>query len=228
MTTTIAKPEPATERPQSHRIPSVAVNLLPVEVIEARRTGRVKRTVLTLLAVFVVLLTGWYGFARVQTALARSELADAKANTERLTRQQGAYAELQQVQRDSAAIQRQLAQLMTNDLAWPALLRSLRQAAPADLVLTGMTVTLDASRVSGSGTNNTATAPVAFVTLTGVGTSKPQIATYVDALSKVEGVADPFITSVTASEKGLDFNVRVNVTNALLGGRFTTPAKAAK
>jgi Tfp pilus assembly protein PilO len=228
MTTTIAKPEPATDRPQSHRIPTVAVNLLPAEVIEARRTRRVKRTVLILLALFVVVLTGWYGFSRVQTELARSELADAKASTEQLTRQQGAFAELQQIQRDSAAIERQLAQLMANDMAWPTLLRDLRRIAPSGLVLTGTTVTLDASRVSGSGTNIAATTPVAFVTIIGVGTSKPQIATYVDALGTLTGVANPFITSVSASEKGLDFNVRIDVTSALLGGRYAPATKATK
>jgi hypothetical protein len=228
MTTTIAKPEPATDRPQSHRIPSVAVNLLPIEVIEARRTRRVKRTVFALLAVVVVLLTGWYGLAYVQTELARTELADAKANTERLTKQQDAFADLQQVQRDTTAIERQLAQLMANDMAWPTLLRGLREAAPSGLVLTGINVTLEASRTLGPGGTNTANATVAFVTITGVGTSKPQIAGYVDVLGKLTGVANPFITSVSASEKGLDFSVKVDATSALLGGRYTSPSKGTK
>jgi Tfp pilus assembly protein PilO len=226
MTTTLAKPDPATDRPQSHRIPSVAANLLPIEIMEARRTRRVKRTVVTLLAVFAVLLAAWYGLARVQTGLAQDELADAKANTERLTRQQGAYAELQQVQADSAAIQRQLAQLMADDMDYPTLLRGLRQAAPPGLALTGIAVTADASPAT-AGTA-ARTAPVAFVTITGIGTSKPQIAGYVDSLGKLTGVVDPFITSVSASEKGLDFSVRVDVTNALLGGRYTSATKAAK
>jgi Tfp pilus assembly protein PilN len=228
MTTTLAKPDPATDRPMSHRIPAVGANLLPVEVKQARRSRRIRRLVLISLAMFVVLLVGWYGFARVQTELARAELADAKASTERLTKQQDAYAELQQVQRDSAAIERQLAQLMANDMAWPALMRDLRRVAPANLKLTGITVTLDASRTAGTATNTAAASRVAFVTITGIGTSKPQIAGYVDALSKVNGVADPFITSVSASEKGLDFDVKVDVTRALLGGRYTAPSKATK
>jgi Tfp pilus assembly protein PilN len=228
MTTTLAKTDPPTDRPLSHRIPSVTANLLPVEVMEARRSRRVKRMVVVLLAVFVVLLVGWYGYARVQTELARSELADAKASTERLTKQQDAFAELQQVQRDSAAIQAQLAQLMASDMAWATLMRDLRRAAPANLRLTGITVTLDASRTVGTAANTTGASRVAFVTITGIGTSKPQIAAYVDALSKVNGVADPFITSVSASEKGLDFDVKVDVTQALLGGRYTTPSKEPK
>jgi hypothetical protein len=228
MTTTLTKPDPATDRRLSHRIPSVAANLLPVEVMAERRSRRVRRTVIALLAVFTVLLVGWYGFARVQTEVTRTELADAKANTERLTRQQGAYAELQQVQSESAAIERQLAQLMVNDMAWPTLLRGLRQAAPSGLRLTGITATLDASRTVGTGAGNATAPSLAFVTITGIGASKPQVATYVDALSKVTGVANPFITSVTASEKGLDFIVKVDVTGALLGGRFTASSKATK
>jgi len=228
MTTTLAKPDPATERPLSHRIPSVAANLLPVEVKEARRSRRVKRTVLVLLAMYVVLLLGWYGYARVQTELARTELADAKASTQRLTKQQDAYGELQQIQRDSATIQSQLTQLMASDMAWATLVRDLRGAAPANLKLTGITVTLDASRTVGTAANVAGGSKVAFVTITGTGVSKPQIAAYVDALSKVNGVADPFITSVSASDKGLDFDVKVDVTQALLGGRYTTASKEPK
>ena len=228
MTTTLAKSDPATDRPLSHRIPSLAANLLPVEVMEARRSRRVRRTVLVLLAVFAVLLAAWYGFTRVQTELARTDLADAKANTERLTRQQDAFDELQQVQRDTATIERQLAQLMANDMSYPTLVRALRQAAPGGLILTGITVTLDASRAGGGIAARSAGTPVAFVAIAGVGTSKPQVATFVDALGKVAGIADPYITSVAASENGLDFNVQVKVTEALLGGRFTPSTKATK
>jgi hypothetical protein len=226
MTTTIAKPDRGTDRPLSHRIPSVAADLLPVEIMEVRRTRRVRRTVLVLLAACLAVLAVWYGFARVQTAIARDELADARATTQRLTKQQDAFDDLRQVQRDTATIELQLAQLMTNDMPYPTLVRALRQDAPAGLLLTGITVTLDASRTTGSAKPNGTL--VAFVSISGVGLSKPQIATYVDALGKVAGVADPYITSVLASDKGLDFNIQVKVTEALLGGRFSPASKAAK
>lgn len=225
MTTTIAKPDPATDRPLSHRIPSVAANLLPAEVIQARRTRQVRRLVIVLVVLVVAALVGWYGFAKVQTGLAEDELASAKAETVRLDKQQEAFAELRQVRGDSDAIKRQLEQLMVSDVTWSALLRNLRQSAPPGLVITGITVALDASRANGTAQDTSGAAPVAFATITGLGTSKPQIAAYVDALSKVAGVADPFISSVTAGERGLDFNVQINVTTALLGGRY---AKAAK
>jgi Tfp pilus assembly protein PilN len=185
--------------------------------------------VLALLVVVVVLLTVWYGVARVQTGFARDELADAKTNTQRLTRQQDAYAELQQVQSDTLTVQRQLSQLMANDMAYSTLFQDLRRSTPAGVVLTGYTVALDASRTVGSPTTSkSASAPVAFMTVTGVGPSKPVIAAFVDALGKINGLADPFITSVSATEKGLDFNVQIKVTEALLGGRFATATKAAK
>jgi Tfp pilus assembly protein PilN len=225
MTTTMAKPDSTTERPLSHRIPTVAANLLPAEVIEARRTRQVRRLAIVLVALVVLGMIGWYGFARVQTGLAEDELADARAETVRLDKQQEAFAELRQVRGDSDAIKRQLEQLMANDVTWPTLLTNLRQAAPSGLVITGVTVNLDASRTTGSSAGNAGNAPVAFATITGLGTSKPQVAQYVDALSKVNGVADPFISSVTAGERGLDFNVQINITTALLGGRY---AKAAK
>jgi len=229
MTTTLTKSDPAADRPLSHRIPSVAANLLPVEVMEVRRSRRVRRTVLALLVVVLVLLTAWYGFARVQTGFARDELADAKASTQRLTKQQDTYAELQQVQSDTLTVQRQLAQLMASDMAYSTLFQDLRRGTPPGVVLTGYSVALDASRTIGSPTTGkSASASVAFMTVTGVGPSKPVIATFVDALGKINGLADPFITSVSATEKGLDFNVQIKVTEALLGGRFAMTTKATK
>jgi hypothetical protein len=126
MTTILTKPDPATERPQSHRIPSVAANLLPVEVMQARRTRRVQRTVIALLAVFVLILGGWYGFTYLQTGYANDELDDTRADYQRLTTRLGAFSELQKVRGDSAAIDNQLAVLMASDMAWPTLLADMR------------------------------------------------------------------------------------------------------
>jgi hypothetical protein len=223
MTTTIAKPEPEADRPLSHRIPTVAADLLPIEVLEARRTRRIRRMVIMVAILVVVAMIGWYGFARIQTGLAEDELARARAETVRLDKQQDAFAELRQVRGGSDAITRQLEQLMASDLTWGTLVRNLRDAAPSGLVITGITGTLDATRAAAGG--NLGTAPVAFATVTGIGTSKPQVAAYVDALGRLTGIADPFITNVTAGENGLDFNVQVNVTRALLGGRYSKAAK---
>lgn len=225
MTTTLTKPEPEAERPLSHRIPTVAANLLPLEVFAARRTRRIRRLVILVVALVVVALLGWYGFALVRTSLAEDELARAKDETIRLENQQNAFAELQQVRRDSQAVKQQLEQLMVSDLSWGTLVGSLRQAAPSDLLITGITGTLDATRANPGPGARVSTGPVALATITGIGTSKPQVAAYVDALAKLPGVADPFITSVTAGEQGLDFTVQINVTDALLGGRY---AKADK
>jgi hypothetical protein len=41
------------------RIPAVSANLLPVEIIEARHSRKVRRAIVAALAVFVLGLAGW-------------------------------------------------------------------------------------------------------------------------------------------------------------------------
>ena len=199
------------------RILPIRANLLPEEIINSRREGKVRRRVVTALAMFTALLVAWYGVATYEASLAKDDLVAAEDDTRSLTRQQNAFSELVKTQTESKAITSQLQTLLANDLRWSTLLASLQSAAPAGVKVTGVTGALaaekDAKQASGG--------PVGTLTITGAAPSKDALAAYVDALAKVSGFANPFPTDASEQDARVEFTVRLDITEAALGGRYT-------
>jgi Tfp pilus assembly protein PilN len=204
----------------------ITANLLPDEVVDARQGRRARRLVLASLAALALVLGGLYAAAAVETAMVRQELGDAEGRARDLTAQQQRYAEVVQVQRESGAIESQLATLMADDLRWSAVLSSLRAAAPAGVQLTNLSAGLSAPEAApAAGAQLPSSAkPIGSVDITGSAGSKPQIAAYVDALAKTRNLADPYLSNVTEDAGELQFTLRVSITESALGGRFA-PAK---
>jgi Tfp pilus assembly protein PilN len=212
--------------PDEHslRVPDIAADLLPVEVFEARRERQVRRFVLSALAVFTLLLGGWYAVATYQTAAARDALEGAQDDAQRLTRQQRAYADLVTAQTESIAISNQLTALLADDLQWAKLLSSLQDAAPSGVRLTGVTGALATGTATGTPSPVTPVNAIGSLNLTGTAGTKALVAAYVDALGKVAGVANPLLGDITAQGTTLSFTVRMDITKAALGGRYTRPS----
>jgi len=211
--------------PDEHslRIPDIAADLLPVEVFEVRRGRQVRRVVLSALAVFALVVGGWYAVATYQTIAARDALEGAQDDAQRLTRQQRAYADLVAAQAESSAITAQLAALLADDLQWAKLLSSLQDAAPSGVRLTGVTGALSTG-TAGAANPATPANVIGSLNLTGTAGSKALVAAYVDALGKVAGVTNPLLGDITAQGSTLTFTVRMDITKAALGGRYTTPS----
>ena len=68
---------------------------------------------------------------------------------------------------------------------------------------------------------------IGTVTLTGKAANKAAVAAYVDALGGVAGVTNPFPSDVSQDTEGLAFTIRLDITKAALGGRFTSAAPSA-
>jgi Tfp pilus assembly protein PilN len=210
---------------------TIAANLLPPEIVEARRGRVVRRIVVSAVALFTVLLGGWFGVATYQTSLARGELSGAQGDVDRLSRQQRPFTELIKVQNESKAIGGQLSDLLANDLQWAQLLSSLRGAAPAGVQLTSVTGGLTATSGSSAGTprlpDTSGQKLIGSLTVNGSAPGKPAVAGYVDALAKVQGLGNPMLESVNENGKAVTFTLRVDITAAALGGRYTSPSPSA-
>jgi Tfp pilus assembly protein PilN len=229
MTTTVTPPEPPAPSPATAELVftpqpvlSIAANLLPPEVVMARRTRKVRKVALSALCGFVTLLAVWYGIAAYQTSVARDDLRAAEREVEQLNNQQKTYDELVTVQAEAKEINTQLTALLASDLPWSELVASIQHAAPGDVHITGVTGVLSAQVATGRAGRITPTTSVGTVTINGRGASKGTIASYVDALGKVPGLANPFLGSASEEEDGVKFTVRVDITGAALGGRYTT------
>ncbi|MGC9669229.1 PilN domain-containing protein [Planosporangium sp. 12N6] len=225
MTTTLMPPGPAAE--QAARPLAISADLLPPEIVEARRAHRVRRIVLSILVGFTALLAGWYALASYQTAVARDDLRIAQGDVQRLSRQQKDFADLVRTQAESQTVNAQLANLLTGDLRWSRLLEALREQAPAQVRLGSVAGTFTGDGAAGSAAARPLNASpdklVGAVTITGTADSKASVAAYLDGLATVPGLANPFVDSVTQQDTRYEFIVRVDITGSFpLSGRYPT------
>jgi hypothetical protein len=201
MTTTLVPPESSASAARALRIPPFSANLLPVEIVEARRVRKVKRVVVSALAGFVAVLVAWYAVAYYQTSAARSNLHEAESRTGTLRQQQKAFDELVKAQAESKAINTELSVLLGNDLQWAGLIAATRGAAPSGVQITGVAGTVAGTGVrtaQGAGATLPNSVPdklVGTLTVTGTGTTKAVVASYIDAVAKVTGLANPMLSS---------------------------------
>jgi hypothetical protein len=172
--------------------------------------------------------------ATYQTSTVRDDLTAAESDGQSLVRQQHAFSNLVNVQTESQTISTQLSTLLSGDLPWSRLLASLQTAAPSNVELTGVSGSLAAKTTGGAtsaGTSSslptgTAVKSIGTLTVSGSAPNKPTVAAYVDALGKVPGLGSPLLTSANTQNGVVLFSIRLDITDAALGGRYTS--KSAK
>jgi Tfp pilus assembly protein PilN len=232
MTTTLMPPETPASAERSLRILSIAANLLPVEIVDSRTGRKIRRAVLAALAAFLVVVAGWYALATTQTVVAAANLYNAEDDVKHLQQQQRAFSDVVTVQAQSQAISAQLSIVLANDLQWSQLLTALQSAAPSGIKLTGVTGALN-STANAAGSkivqlpNTSGLKPVGTLSVRGTASGKADIAAYVDALAKVNGLANPYLGDATVQDNKLGFTVKLDITEAALGGRFTKTGKGS-
>jgi Tfp pilus assembly protein PilN len=238
MTAPLTPPQPAGH---AVRMPTIAANLLPVEITQARRLRAVRRLVLSGLLAVALALTAWYGLAVYDTRVANQHLRVVQKQAQKLEQGQRAYDELKSTQAESDRITARLAALLADDLQWSRLLAALREAAPPGVEITGVSgaITPAAKRGTGSGKGRNATpAPAApagqrtigTLTVVGTGATKAAVAGYVDLLAGVRGLANPMLASATVQDDVLQFTVRTDLTNVVLDSRYpaTSPTPSGR
>jgi type IV pilus assembly protein PilN len=224
MTSTLTPPGATEGRPRSQL---VVADLLPREIVQARLARKIRRAVLSGLAAVTVLLVAWCAVAVVQTHRAQDDLAAARDQAAALRAKQSQYAEVVTVQAQSAAIDAQLESLMARDLQWTTVLATVRQLQPQGVALTAVTGTLPTGLDTAGDTsivklpNTTGEQTIGTLTVSGTGASKALIASYVDALAKVSGLGNPVVSGVTFAEGTLQFTAQLDITESMLGGRYT-------
>jgi Tfp pilus assembly protein PilN len=235
MTAVTTTKAPAAER----SLIRVVANLLPDEVVDARRVRHVRRRVVLVLVAVVLLTAGWYVYARMQTSKAQADLNKVQDQTVSLRARERSFAQLSSVQGATAAITDQLRKLMTGDLAWSALLRTLNAQAPPGLAVTNVSGAVSAGGTGAPSTTQSGTAnggigaldgsgqsAAGTLTVTGTANDKRVIAGYLDALGRVKGLSVPFLTNLGVQDGHLSFTANLVITTAALGGRWGAPPKA--
>jgi Tfp pilus assembly protein PilN len=187
--------------------------------------------VLAAIAGFIVLLLVGYAVTIARTSVASRSLSDAQDQAARLTRQQRQYAEVVRVEAESRTIRAELATLLANDLQWSHLLSSMQAAAPPGVVVTVVTGTLTPqARTAGKGASAAPAAggssvrTIGTLTISGTSPTKTALATFLDTLAKVTGLANPLLGNVNLQKTAQQFTLQVDITEAALDGRYTPAA----
>jgi Tfp pilus assembly protein PilN len=231
---TLILPEAPAPLPQPHpdaiRFVAIRANLLPDEIVDARRAGQMIRKVAIGLVAVIVLLGCGYAGTVWRTSSAKGSLAAAQRQSAALHSQEQKFTPLVTAQTQAASIKAEMAKLMVGDLSWKDMLATLRKSAPAGMTITSVvgstTVGATTDATGGLGIlNQTGKQQVGTLTISGSAPDKNSVAAYIDALSKVIGLAAPFPASVTGQDGKLTFSASVIITSDALGGRYGVTAQ---
>jgi Tfp pilus assembly protein PilN len=231
MATTLMPLDPATTPQRAQRLLTIAANLLPAEVIAARRAKAVRTRVLAVLAAVVLLLGGWYGFAAYQAKLAQDDLDAALAEQATLSAQQTRYEEVVRMQADSTAISTRLSTLFAEDVRWATLLSTLRgDAAAVKVRITSVNGNVTPADAAGAAKlpSDADGKVIGTLTITGTGRDKRSVAAYLDRLGEADSLANLYLTSTTLNDKSEQFSLTADITGGALGGRYNTGTKGTK
>ena len=226
MTTTIATTEPKTAR-DPLRVLSIAANLLPVEITDARRAHKLRWIVAAGLVVVLAALGFWDYAARQQTSDQQSALTKTQDQVSNLKAQinQPQYAAVGKVKAQDALISSELTKLMARDVAWYQVVPALQSTAKtAGVSLTNIAATLSTASSAASATvtaNGTAATEAGTITLTGTAPDKTQVAAFLDALAKTPGLTNPVLSNLSSQSTQYQFSASVTFTSSLFSGRFT-------
>jgi Tfp pilus assembly protein PilN len=219
-----------TRRETSTRLATLPkVNLLPPEIGEQRRAKRVQ----TGLGVGVLAAAGVVGamflVANGQVGSAQDQLDASTQRGAQLQSQANKYAEVPLVYAQVEAGESTLQLAMGKEVRWSRFLNDMSIRTPGKVWLTRMTVVQDLgeSAVTAPAVPTTGylTPGIGSVSFVGSGRQHNDVAAFLDALAKQNGLNQPYFTkSAVEPIDGQDvvkFDSQATVTEDALSGRYT-------
>jgi hypothetical protein len=212
----------------------IVANLIPPEVLQARRVRALQKLIALALCVLVLLAGTGYGFAFYRSRQAADTLAAEQSRTSQLLAQQKRYADVTLLQGSVAGVRTELSQLLKSDVDVSALVTSILKQLPDGATVSQLAVTMSppagrqatANMASGTGSLDTSGHPhIGLITLTGQAIRVPDVSTLVDRLSALPGFIDPYPTSNTTNDKGTLFTIQFSINDTLLSHRYDITSK---
>lgn len=212
------------------------VNLLPPEIGERRRLKKVQTGLGAGVAAAAVVVGALTLLAMAQVNSAQEDLEAKKARGAQLQSQQAQYAEVPLVFAQVEAASAQLGQAMGKEVRWSYFLNDLSLNVPGKVWLTSMTVTQDVDGAVVAATANPTvpgggtylTPGLGTVTFQGKGYAHNDVAAWLNALTRQNGLTQPYFTSSAQEEIGsksaVGFTSQATITEDALSGRFTEKA----
>ncbi len=181
------------------------VDLMPAEIVSARRVQRFQRGGLLALVGVVLVVLAAYALVVAERSVAREDLAGAQAETARLTAEQARYARAPLVYAEVDAIEAELATVMADDVSWYQYLADLSVSTPPGLWLTSWTATMTDPAAAAAVDPSVAavTAPdgpdLATLTIGGSSQDERQVPDWLEVLDRTPGLRGAYASSLTRS-----------------------------
>ena len=217
-------------RPVVHALPRV--NLLPAEILEARRFRKVQ-TGLGAAVVATTLVVGGLWFSADQEAAAEQERLDAAAASQtRLNREVAGLKPVTDTYRLVEERQRQLTTATAGEVLWSRYLTDISLSVPDRVRLTSLTLapitqTTESTGTAAAPSTVTTTPGIATLTFVGKALSHDDVAVWLDSQAKQQA-----FTNVTFSDSKraaattggiVTFTSTATVTTAALNPVYLTP-----
>lgn len=208
------------------------VNLLPPEIEQERRLRRIQAGLGVLVLGTAAVVGALFFLANAEVNQAQEELDASQARTTTLQARANKFAEVTVVAAQVEAAEAQLSQAMGQEVRWSYFLNDLSLVTPSKVWLTEVTVaqTVDAAAAATaaaatpSGEPSFVEAGIGTVTVFGKGLRHNDVAAWLDALAKQNGLAQPYLTSSTleaiSGEKVASFESQATITEDALSRRF--------
>jgi Tfp pilus assembly protein PilO len=208
-------------------------NLLPPEVIVARRVRALRKVIVMALVAVVVLALAGYGYAFWKARVASSALSAAEKRTAELQQQQSTYADVVRIQGTVASVKTQVATLLANDVNMAKLISDVAAKLPTGANLTQLSLALSTGTAGAAAANPVSQAvldtsgrpQIGTINLTGHARSLNEVASFVSGVASVPGVVGVLPTSQQGSATAVQFTVQLTLTDQVLSHRYAPGGK---
>jgi Tfp pilus assembly protein PilN len=215
----------------------IVANLIPPELLQARRARALRKLVTAVLCLLLVLAGAGTGYAIYRSHEAAQSLAAEQSRTSQLMSEQSRYSDVTQIQGNVAQVKTQLATLMAMDVDSATLIDSLLRQLPAGASVTQLAVTVAAPTPTAANNNGASAldtsgqSHIGTITISGQARTVADVALFVNRLNLLKGLVAPYPTTNTVNDTGAQFTVQLAVNDSLLSHRYdlssTAPAGPA-
>jgi Tfp pilus assembly protein PilN len=209
------------------------VNLLPIEIIDARRFRRTKIMMAATVLGAVVVASAGVLWAQAGVNAANDDLAASESRVTSLQNEQTRYAAVPQVAAQLDAANNARTQAMGTDVLWYRYLNDVRDAQPTNVKLDSLTLTLtatSASAVAGPSADVLSTPGIGTIQTAGTAAQYSQVSAWLEALNKLGGTSSSRLstaskaTDVDDPTKAVTFAVGAVITSDALSHRYDKKA----
>ena len=189
------------------RVPRV--NLLPPEIIEARRFHRARAWLIGLVVGVVGLCGTATTLAQNEVASARSALEITRAETESLRKEQVRFTEVPKVSTELDAARAARGRALGSDILWYRFLTDLAVNTPEGTTLQSVSISM--TTAAGANTSNQPLTPTGLGTIkvSGEATQFADVASWLEACARVNGLVGTTLQSAVRGDAGSGSAARV-------------------